>query len=427
MKLNRPAFTGRAIYLFSASACAAALSTPAYALTAAEVFEKVSRSVWAVRALDADERPHVYGSGVTIGPGRMVTNCHVIEDAKIIQVRRENVSYEAKLEYRDRSRDLCTLAIANFTAPSVEIANLSKVKVGERAYAIGNPIGLALTVSEGLVSGLRSKDGKSALIQTTAAISPGSSGGGLFDDHARLIGVTTLGIVGIAVQNVNFAVPAEWIGEIETRVSKKKEERKARLRAAGSDSPANDALPLVGTTWKYAFRDQLYSHEDRIFSVETTGVKGWEVNETLNIDGGAQQRDTQDVRQIYFTTHKLYGTQELLEFSPYLVAKYEGRTPSRLEAPGDYPLERSANAWSISTAVSKEDIWVPAGRYQALRVDVSGERDNGGRFLTVNRFLYQVWYVPEVGRYVKIHHQSWDGQGDKKSDDLVQLLEFRSN
>ncbi len=82
------------------------------------------------------------------------------------------------------------------------------MKVGERAYAVGAPEGLELTLSEGLVSGLREVDDV-RVIQTSAPISHGSSGGGLFDSEGRLIGVTTFFLK--EGQNLNFALPGEWV------------------------------------------------------------------------------------------------------------------------------------------------------------------------------------------------------------------------
>src|SRR5436190_22428820 len=124
--------------LVRVTALAAILFGPAaHALTASEVFEKVAPSVWAVRALDAQERPFSYGSGVVISRERIVTNCHVLAKAKSIQVKRENITYEAKLEHPDTERDLCILAVKDLKAPTVETVDLKDVKIGQRAYAIG--------------------------------------------------------------------------------------------------------------------------------------------------------------------------------------------------------------------------------------------------------------------------------------------------
>jgi serine protease Do len=82
--------------------------------------------------------------------------------------------------------------------------------VGEPVYTLGSPVGLELTLANGILSGRREEGGR-AYIQTTAPISPGSSGGGLFDAHGNLIGITTLAIVGKEHlnQSLNFAIPAD--------------------------------------------------------------------------------------------------------------------------------------------------------------------------------------------------------------------------
>ena len=80
------------------------------------------------------------------------------------------------------------------------------LEIGETVYAIGNPQRLELTVSDGLLSGKRSA-GELRLVQTTAPISPGSSGGGLFDSRGNLVGITTS--TRRDAQNINFAIPAE--------------------------------------------------------------------------------------------------------------------------------------------------------------------------------------------------------------------------
>jgi len=90
----------------------------------------------------------------------------------------------------------------------------SSLAVGERVYAIGAPEGLELTLSEGVISGLRDFDG-AHVIQTSAPVSPGSSGGGLFDAHGHLIGITTFSMK--EGQNLNFALPTEWVDALVKR------------------------------------------------------------------------------------------------------------------------------------------------------------------------------------------------------------------
>jgi hypothetical protein len=414
------------------AAAALVAAAPAAALDPSEVFAKVAPSVWAVRGLDASERPIVYGSGVVIGPGRLVTNCHVLAKAKAIQVRRSNVAYYGKLEHADVERDLCIISIAEFSAPSVAVLPLASVRVGQRAYAVGNPERLDLTLSEGLISGLRSEDPTLLPVQTTAPISPGSSGGGLFDDQGRLIGITTLVVLGRAkiAQNLNFAAPAEWIAEVPERakeqLAKVRASREARLASA---APAGSA----GATWTYTFRDRVFSNRDREFSVRATAVDNASVMEILS-SGGEQQTFAASTHDVGFQTRRLAG-EEMIELSPYLLTRVPAPSLPLPEAPPLYPGPGDPKEWTVHvTQVQREEVSVPAGRYQAYRVTVSGENpkasfySQSGNSSAGNdrplRYEYDAWYVPEVGRYVQLHHQTWGRSGRPLSDEWVQLKTF---
>ena len=100
----------------------------------------------------------------------------------------------ASVRFYDKTRDLCQLhaaQLASFTRPVRGMVAMDDLRVGQRVYAIGAPRGLELTLSDGLISGLRqTESGSIRLIQTTAPLSPGSSGGGLFDQDRRLVGTS---------------------------------------------------------------------------------------------------------------------------------------------------------------------------------------------------------------------------------------------
>ena len=160
-----------------------------------------------VESLDAKGKVAAFGSGVVIAPGQVITNRHVIEEGVSFRVEHGGKKWTAKLVRVDPDHDLAELAVAGLNAPAVTVRDSSKLAVGEKVYAIGAPEGLELTISEGLISGLRDFD-KGRVIQTSAAISPGSSGGGLFDAQGRLVGITTFYLK--EGQSLNFALPAEW-------------------------------------------------------------------------------------------------------------------------------------------------------------------------------------------------------------------------
>lgn len=187
----------------------------AYALAPEKIYEKLAPSVWVIWTYDAKGNGLKQGTGIVVGKGEVITNCHVLAKARRVQVKHDNVSYDASLEFPDVERDLCQLKVNNFPAPPVELGDVAQLKVGQKVYAIGTPHTLELTMSDGIISSLRPTRSGAPIIQTTAPISPGSSGGGLFDSDGRLIGITTFQAVD--AQNVNFANPASWIREVPAR------------------------------------------------------------------------------------------------------------------------------------------------------------------------------------------------------------------
>ena len=177
------------------------------------VFAAVSNSVARIQVYDASGRLFAQGSGVATGNTLVITNCHVVSGASRISVKVAGVVLDGVVQVADRQLDLCSLRVAGLMAPPVQIAT-GEVHVGQAVFAIGAPQGLELTLSEGIVSSLRQTT-KGTIIQTTAPISPGSSGGGLFNAGGQLVGIVTFQHK--TGQNLNFALPASWIFEMQDR------------------------------------------------------------------------------------------------------------------------------------------------------------------------------------------------------------------
>ena len=106
----------------------------------------------------------------------------------------------------DLETDRCILSVDGSLAAIKAVRKMNDVEIGERVYTIGSPKGLSNTLGDGLVSGLRELKAIT-LIQTSAPVSPGSSGGALVDAHGALIGITTFILAD--AQNLNFAIAAE--------------------------------------------------------------------------------------------------------------------------------------------------------------------------------------------------------------------------
>ncbi len=181
---------------------------------AEDVFALVAPGVVVVDAYDSGNKRVSLGSGVVVDRGYVVTNRHVVERGSEIRVRQGRKSYTARVQHAHRDYDLCGLSVDGLPADPVRVGDATNLRVGQRVYAVGAPQGLELSLSEGVVSSLRQTEGTS-IIQTTAAVSAGSSGGGLFDDQGILVGITTFAIR--EGQNLNFALPAEMIAGLPAR------------------------------------------------------------------------------------------------------------------------------------------------------------------------------------------------------------------
>jgi hypothetical protein len=166
------------------------------------------------------------GSGVVVGrsksavpnsvqPGRsgfiisnsngddIISNFHVVAFAsKIIVESKSGIKTEAGIIYLNSENDIAILRTGEKVAKS-ELKIAPKLNVGQKVFTIGNPSGLDWSISDGIISGFRTNNG-SEIIQFTAPISSGSSGGGLFDSDGNLIGITTSQI--IDAQNLNFSI-----------------------------------------------------------------------------------------------------------------------------------------------------------------------------------------------------------------------------
>jgi hypothetical protein len=179
------------------------------ALDAAAVFKQVSPSVLRVEAARAVGISQ--GSGVAVSATDMLTNCHVVQGAVKITIKHQKNAWVARLKASEPKTDRCVLSIEEpKLTPIRGVRRYQDLVVGEAVYTVGAPSGLDLSLSDGLLSGLREEGGQK-FIQTTAPISPGSSGGPLFDAKGHLVGVTTLVLLGKARlnQSLNFAIPAD--------------------------------------------------------------------------------------------------------------------------------------------------------------------------------------------------------------------------
>jgi S1-C subfamily serine protease len=200
---------------------------PAVSLSGPALFKRVSPSIVQVFVkVAASQEFEFSGSGfVCSEDGLIATNHHVIEGAHDAFVMFDMGADGNRVKRRvervaafNPDWDVALLKINLGNLPALTLAT-GIPPIGCKVYAIGSPVGLTNSVSEGLVSGVRTANPlqiKTTMIQTTASISPGSSGGPLLSDDGKVVGILTIGSRSKELQNLNFAVPAGKIAQLLT-------------------------------------------------------------------------------------------------------------------------------------------------------------------------------------------------------------------
>ncbi len=221
----------------------------------------VAASVYVVEGLDESGNVVSVASAVAIDKNAVVTNKHAINAGGSLRVRQAQSIWPAAVDKLDEKADLAILRIDGLsTAVPPELRSVDSLTIGERVFAIGAPYGLELSLSEGLIAGLRHRGHEQdiALVQTTAPISKGSSGGGLFDARGHLVGVTTFYLSG--AQNLNFAIACDRITNLRQQTA----DGAARAWAAVAGEIADNAASVAGLEAPPAALDQLNDWADRM-------------------------------------------------------------------------------------------------------------------------------------------------------------------
>ncbi len=163
---------------------------------------------------DSQGQPLGMGSGFFVSDEQVATNAHVVEGAASGYVRVVGDEKMYKIEGisgKDERRDLVVLKVAEKGFKKLMLGDSEKVEVGQSVYVVGNPQGLEGTFSQGIVSGIR-RAGSDKVLQLTAPISPGSSGGPVLNSRGEVIGVAVATIKD--GQNLNFAIPSSYLSEL---------------------------------------------------------------------------------------------------------------------------------------------------------------------------------------------------------------------
>jgi hypothetical protein len=198
--------------------------------------------------------------------------------------------------------------------------------------------------------------------------------------------------------------------------------------AAPSAAPGQFAL-AAGTSWAYEFSDRIYTQNRARFTVEALGADHGLVREHLSaIVDFAPTRVTWraiDSRETRFSEYRLGANEDLLEFAPYLLAAGGEEALRQVSGAAGYPTS-GYSGWVIHTSAPlREQVTVPAGTFDALRLEISGRREVSPFSPTaIYGFSVRIWYVPEVKRYVKLEHKTWLPGRKLYGDEVVELVKY---
>ena len=142
--------------------------------------------------------------------GRILTNYHVVRDARNIRVKLSSgdIYDEVEILAEDERRDIAVLQVPGFDLPALPLGDSDSVRIGAAVVLIGSPLGLENTVSTGIISGRRQEEEGYKLLQVSAPASPGSSGGAVLTANGDVVGIAVSQLE--AGQNLNFAVPINY-------------------------------------------------------------------------------------------------------------------------------------------------------------------------------------------------------------------------
>jgi S1-C subfamily serine protease len=223
----------------------------AYSAAVVGAVDEVGPAVVSVYVGGADEAERARGgagSGVVVTPdGYLLTNEHVVQ--KVSQARVTFVdgrSVPASVAGRDPATDLAVLRAQAAALPYAQLAPEQRLRAGQLVVAVGNPFGFESTVSAGVVSALgrslRSRQGRliEGVVQHSAALNPGNSGGPLVDARGRVAGINTA-IIAMA-QGIGFAIPAATAQWVLTEILTQGRVRRAWLGVAARDRPLDVRL-----------------------------------------------------------------------------------------------------------------------------------------------------------------------------------------
>lgn len=390
--------------------------------------EQSTAGVYGVRTFGKQENLLGAGSGVVIGPGQIVTACSVLAGARTISVQLENVSYGATLEAPDVERNLCLLKVPNLNVPGVPLMMSPAPGFGQKVMA-ASVSGPAVAVRETTIAGLRAgAKGELARIEASIASDAAATGGGLFDENGRLVGI--LVNAGSPAETRQQAVPASWILEIRARGATAMANYRAtagdpqavpaqaRSVSTGSAQAADGGSPRVGEVWRYRLTDNL-SRTSQQVSYRVDRIE----NDRVTFNQGAR---------VEFKDGRLDRINTPIGGEFDTVAPPGGWVPADVKVGSRWKVsysraKRGSDTSLEGLAQNEETIRTEAGTYRTIRIVYKGYELRSTNLNGMGRisvpYKATVWYAPEQGRVVRFtaaFSNRWE-----QMDETLELVEHR--
>jgi Tfp pilus assembly protein PilF len=235
-------------------------------ITAQKLFEKNTGTVVVIKCYDPGGEFKSQGSGVIINDkGILVTNFHVFAGSDKMEILHNDTSIGySEILGINIEKDVMIVKLINNNYPQISVGNSSDLKIGEKVYAIGSPLGMENSISEGITSGFRTiGENKRNMIQITASISPGSSGGAVFNSQGELVGISTLKMR--KGENMNFMIPInEVLSVADSGLYDKRSIQALKLFYKGMDEFENGShKEAIKNYTKYL---ELVPHESKAYN-----------------------------------------------------------------------------------------------------------------------------------------------------------------
>jgi len=333
------------------------LASFAQGKSAEKIYRQLNDAVVRIYTHHNDNSMHGQASGVILKEkGWIVTNYHVLGDASVIYAEHNGQYIQLdSIVAMDPKKDILILQLKNSknkeaykSIPNIRIADSDQLRVGQKIFAIGSPFGFENTISEGIISGLRQTENKQQnMIQISAPISSGSSGGAVLNAKGELIGISTMVIAGETAQNLNFALA---INDVIAAAEKK------QLRNPGSNQNP------VSNYYQRGYNEYLSKNY---------------LSAILNYEKALKESDQEDYWNIYYSIGIAYQAIGNADTAIYYLDK-------------SLQLKKSVNTYvSIGTIYAEENKFEKAKGYFKKALELSPNSTEALNRLGVVLFLQE--------------------------------------